>query len=154
MSAAALDLAPFEQAYVSLVRKWGVPAPIAKRLDVQPPVADDGETDCWTHAWHLADRLGARYVEGLARRPGYPGPSMHAWVEEDTPLGPVLVECTAGYEAATMYKGITLDTSLGGVNRDLTDDWEDPRSSVLHAALLAAYENGVTPEQVLAVVRA
>lgn len=140
------DLHPAEVQYLQMVREHGLPAPLRKRLDLQPPVADDGETDCWTHAWEVARRTGASYVEGVCQRPGAGGPSFHAWVEEDHPLlGRTVVETTPGYEEASRYLGIVVDNAPGGLVDRITSDWTI-RSSVLQAALAG----GGTPGQVLA----
>jgi hypothetical protein len=113
--------------------------------EVQAAVADDGETDCWTHAWQVARRTGGTYVEGLCVRKGASGPSFHAWVERDHPLlGRILVETTPGYEEASHYVGIAVDNTPGGTVEKVTSDWTI-RSSVLQAALAG----GGTVEQVL-----
>lgn len=147
------DLTEVETTYLNLVRRHGVPGPTTKRLEIQPPVADDGESDCWTHAWTVARNLGATYVEGVCRRAGAGGPSMHAWVQQDTPFGPVLIETTPGYEDATHYRGIAIDTTPGGQVDQITRQWR-LRSSVLQSALAGAQSAGVPPERVLATVRA
>lgn len=147
------NLHPAERTYLRLVRAQGRPAPTTKRLDIQAPIADDGETDCWTHAWQVARRLReqgieATYVEGICFRPSATGPSFHAWVEEANPLtGRVLVECTPGYERANRYLGIAVDCTPGGVPDRVTAEWT-VRSSVIQAALAG----GGGPEQVLAAV--
>lgn len=139
------DMIPAERQYLALVRRHGVPGPAVKRLDIQSPVADDGESDCWTHAWETARRTGGTYVEGICVRSGANGPSFHAWVEETNPLtGRTLVEVTPGYEHAAHYVGIAVDSSQGGTVEEVTGDWT-VRSSVIQAALAG----GGTPEQVL-----
>jgi hypothetical protein len=144
------DLIPAEREYLRMVRRYGSPAPLAKRLDIQTPVADDGETDCWTHAWEVARRTGGTYVEGVCIREGADGPSFHAWVEEDNPLtGRTMVEVTPGYERATRYVGIAVDSTPGGVVEKITGDWK-VRSSVIQSALFG----GGTVEQVLRAVAA
>lgn len=144
-----VDLTEFEHAYLRLVRTKGHPAPTAKRLLIQKPVADDGETDCWTHAWRIARQIGGTYVEGVCRAEGSHGLSMHAWVVENNPLtGATLVEVTPGYERATHYIGIAIDSRPGGKVDELTADWH-VRSSVIQAA----FYGGWSPEQVLSFVR-
>lgn len=143
------DLHEAERTYLRLVRQHGRPAPATKRLDLQAPVADDGESDCWTHAWQVAQRTGATYVEGICVRAGADGPSFHAWVEETNPLtGRILVECTPGYEHATRYVGIAVDCTPDGIPAQMTGDW-DVRASVIQSALAG----GGTPARVLEVVR-
>lgn len=132
-------IAGVEAKYDRLVRACGRPAPSAKRLDLQPPVADDGETDCWTHAWEVARRIGGRYVEGVCALPGG-RVSRHAWVEEDTPFGAcVVVETTVGYEAAYNYIGVVVDCSVGG-HVEAATRGQSPRSSVLQLALAAGFD--------------
>ncbi len=139
-----------ERVYLMLVRRSGRPAPAAKRLDVQDPVAADGESDCWTHAWNLARRTGGTYVEGVCRRRGASGPSFHAWVEHDHPVtGRVLVECTPGYEQASDYYGIPVASAPGSFADKATRRWGNVRVSVIQAALAA----GATPMDVLIRVR-
>lgn len=143
------DLSAAERTYLRMVRRYGRPGPASKRLDIQAPVADDGETDCWTHAWQVARRTGGTYVEGICTRPGASGPSFHAWVEETNPLtGATLVECTPGYEEATGYFGIPVDTTPGGLVDQISGDWT-VRSSVIQAALAG----GGSVEQVLTAIR-
>lgn len=134
-----ISLTQVERQYMRMVRLHGQAAPNAKRLDLQDPVADDGETDCWTHSWEVSRATGATYVEGICRRPGAGGYSMHAWVEEDTPFGRRVVECTPGYEEATDYLGVMVDNAHGGQVEEITAEWEGPRSSVLQAALGAGF---------------
>lgn len=144
------DVTDVEQAYLHLIRRHGRRAPVNRRVDIQRPVADDGESDCWTHAWKKARQTDATYVEGVCFRPGADGPSFHAWMEETNPLtGRTLVECTPGYENATRYLGIPVDTTPGGLVDMLTQDWT-LRVSVIQAALAG----GRTPAQVLHAVTA
>lgn len=138
-----------ERVFARMVRQHGKPGANGKRLDLQPLIADDGETDCWTHAWEVAQRTpGARYVEGLCHN----GKALaqHAWVEEDTPFGPRLVECTPGYEEARDYVGIVVDHSPGSIAHEVSVEWERPRSSVMQAMI----GGGIPTEQVLAMVQA
>lgn len=144
------DVTGVERTYIRLVRTHGAAAPSAKRIDLQPPVADDGETDCWTHAWDIARSTGGTYVEGLCRRPGAGGFSMHAWAEEDSPFGRRIVEGTPGYEDATDYIGIAVDCTPGGDVDRASNPEGDPRSSVIQLCLAT----GWTVEQTLATVRA
>lgn len=145
---ALTDVTDVEKTYLRLIRQHGRPAPTSKRFDIQTPVADDGESDCWTHAWQVARRTGGTYVEGVCFRPGADGPSFHAWVEETNPLtGRTLVECTPGYENATRYLGIPVDSTPGGLVDTITSDWTI-RSSVIQSALAG----GGTPTQVLTAV--
>lgn len=146
---ALTDVTPAERTYLDMVRKRGIAGPIRKRLDIQDPVVDDGESDCWTHAWQVAQRIGGTYVEGVCVRPGASGPSFHAWVEEVNPLtGPTLVETTAGYEQAAHYLGIAVDCTPGGLIEEVTKSWGSVRASVIQALLAG----GQTPERVLMAV--
>lgn len=142
------NIRPAERAFLRLVRKYGRPAPASKHIDAQAPLADDGESDCWTHAWNVARARGALYVEGVCRRPGTTGVSMHAWVEETTPFGRRIVECTPGYEQASMYVGLPLDPRPGGPAAKATREWptNEPRASVLQAAI----QTGIEADEVLA----
>lgn len=140
---------PYEAAFLNLVRSHGNPAPDTKRIAAQPAIANDTESDCWTHAWNVAQQLGAWYVEGVCIRPAAGGPSMHAWVEEDSAFGaPRLVEVTPGYEHATRYLGLRIDASPLGPAAQATSEWDPdaPRASLLQVAFL----NGANPKQVLA----
>lgn len=138
-----------ERTYLRLVLRHGHRAPHAKQLDLQKPVADDGQTDCWTHAWQVAQRTGADYVEGLCVRAGAGGPSFHAWVEHDHPLtGRTVVECTPGYRDASQYLGITVDCTPSGHIDQLTRHWHT-RASVLQALLAG----GTSPAELLTAVR-
>jgi hypothetical protein len=99
------------EVFVRIMQQHGRPAPVQRRLDIQPPL-QKGETDCWTYAYNYAvAHPGARYVEGICFTDNTDGKitvHAHAWVEEDTPFGAVLVEFTPGYEAARDYRGIAL----------------------------------------------
>lgn len=139
------DLTDVERTYLRLIRAHGRPAPTTKQYEPQAPVADDGQSDCWTHAWNLARRIRGTYVEGIVVRPGANGPSFHAWVETDNPLiGRSLVEATPGYEHAQHYLGITIDNAPRGKVSLMTARWHI-RASVIQAALAG----GGTPDQVL-----
>lgn len=145
-----------ERAYLRLVRQHGTPAPASKRLALQTRVAADGETDCWTHAWQVAQQLRtlgrqATYVEGVVVRRGADGPSFHAWVEESTPLSQhgVLVECTPGYEDAGPYFGIHVDSTPGSFADRVTEGWTT-RFSVIQALLSTGLEPHLLLESVSA----
>lgn len=131
-----------EAAFVALIQRHGVPRTGARVLDIQPPIVDDGETDCWSHAWDLARATGGRYVEGLCRRtPARSRIATHAWVERNTPFGVQIIETTKGYEHASEYRGLVIDTAPGSLAVRLTKDWpkNEPRSSVLQAALAGGW---------------
>lgn len=141
------DITAAEHGFITMVRSFGLPGPASKYVDLQAPVADDGQTDCWTHAWQVAQARGALYVEGMCRRPQAGGPSMHAWVEEDTPFGRRIIECTPGYEQASGYIGLGIDPSPRSDAAAATADWpaNEPRSSIIQAAL----QSGMPSETVL-----
>lgn len=137
--------------YVRIMRRIGQPAPSAKRLDIQEPIVDDGETDCWTHAWEVASRTpNARYVEGICGRPGglTKDSATHAWVEVDTPFGTTLIECTLGYEEARHYRGIVVDHRPGSWVESATRGWPRQRASVIQSYL----RGGAKLEEILALV--
>lgn len=138
--------------FVRILDKLGRWAPTARRLEIQEPIANDGETDCWTHAWQVAQRTpNARYVEGLCRRsPGRTDKATHAWVEVDGPFGAMVVETTPGYENASLYRGLVVDHTPGGfVDRETRDAWPPGiRGSVIQAYL----QGGASLNEILAVV--
>jgi hypothetical protein len=137
--------------FVRIMRRLGQPAPNTKRLEIQEPIVDDGETDCWTHAWEVAQRTpNARYVEGICGRPGglTKDSATHAWVEADTPFGPVLIECTPGYEDAHSYRGLVVDHRPGSWVAAETRDWPRQRASVIQGYL----RGGAKLEEILAIV--
>lgn len=96
-----------EVRFVALLRKTGVPMPNLRKYDPQPPIADDGETDCWTHAWEYAHQHGGQYFEGICFK-GKGAVAPHAWVVTYTPFGLSVVETTEGYERAYGYRGVAV----------------------------------------------
>lgn len=137
--------------FVRFMRRIGQPAPNTKRLEIQEPIVDDGETDCWTHAWEVAQRTpNARYVEGICGRPGglTKDSATHAWVEVDSLFGPVLIECTPGYEYATNYRGLVVDHTPGSWVERATRDWPRQRASVIQSYL----RGNASVEEILALV--
>jgi hypothetical protein len=101
--------------FVQHMREHGEPMPYARRLLIQPPLDDSGDTDCWTYAArYVAEHPDAFYVEGICYLPpkgNRPRVAAHAWAVEDTPLGPVILEFTPGYEQAFGYRGLPLDVT-------------------------------------------
>ncbi len=146
-----LDVQPWEEQYLALITRYGTRGPAVKRLDIQEPFDIDGQSDCWTHAWEVARRVGGSYVEGFCVRAFSGGPSFHAWVEIENPLaGPTIIETTPGYEQATGYMGIAVDCSPGGVVEQITQDWGVVRQSVIQSLLA----HGAAPAKVLGLVAA
>lgn len=133
-----------ESLFITFIRGHGTIRPSAtRRYEPVPAISDDGITDCWTHAWEHAEAFGLRYVEGTCmKRPGVL--ATHAWCETGHPLlGTQIVELTDGFEAATTYVGLTIDTTPDSLPVSLSEGWY-PRSSVLQAALAA----GFTPDDI------
>lgn len=99
--------------FVRLMYRAGSPAPQHLRLELAAPIADDGETDCWTHAYDYARATGATYVEGIcfrAKPDGSVALAVHAWCEGTTPFGGrERIELTRGYEHAYGHRGIPVD---------------------------------------------
>jgi hypothetical protein len=98
--------------FLALMKERGHDMPAARVLDLQPPLDDSGDTDCWTHAYRRARATGASYYEGLVYLPprdGRPVISAHAWVVQESPFGAQVVELTRGYERAWGYRGMRVD---------------------------------------------
>lgn len=105
-----LQAVEINRAFATYMARHGLLSPPDRVVAVQPPVNDDDETDCWTHAWeYVKAHPGALYVEGVCRRYGRRGIAPHAWVIENSPFGPRVVELTAGYENAFDYRGFVVD---------------------------------------------
>lgn len=130
------------RAFVRYMGKHGVAMPGARRLVIQPPLDDSGDTDCWTYAArYVAEHPGSSYVEGICWLPPDAGKARvaaHAWVVEDTPFGSQIVEFTPGYERATGYRGLPINTDSEEFQR--ADDGER-RYSVLELMIAI----GATP---------
>lgn len=124
----------YRDVFEALVRKYGRPGPQSKVLAEQ--MTYDG--DCWTAAWREAKARGGRYVEGTCRR-GNERVRAHSWVEVDGPFGTVLVECTKGYETATHYRGITVDSSPGGHVARASRTWGSVRQSVVETLIALGF---------------
>ena len=140
-----------ERAYVHLIGRHGTSRAGARTLNIQPDFSGDGVTDCWTHAWKVAKETGGRYVEGTCRRTmSRDRIATHAWVEKDTPFGVQIIETTEGYEQASDYRGLVIDTRPGSLASRLTSNWpkDGQRSSIIQAALAG----GWSPDMVLELV--
>jgi hypothetical protein len=112
------------RSFIRFMREFGTPAPLNRRMEIQPEITP-GETDCWTHAYRYAlAHPGGRYVEGICftdREDGKVVVHAHAWIEEDTPFGTVLVELTDGYQHARDYRGWALDLDTPQAARAVDD---------------------------------
>lgn len=123
-----------ERTYLKFITAHGRPRTAARRYEPVPPISADGITDCWTHAWDHAAAFGLTYVEGLCeKRPGVL--ATHAWCESTNPFGSIIVEVTEGFEHATKYVGLAIDTDPAALPATLTADWGPQRSSILQAAI-------------------
>jgi hypothetical protein len=116
--------------FEAIVRRVGQPSPTARVLAAT--LVDDGA--CWTGAWREAQIRCGRYIEGTCRIGGR-RVRAHAWVEVDGPLGSMVVECTRGYENATHYLGVAIDSTPGGEVDRATRNWGDDRCSVIEASV-------------------
>jgi hypothetical protein len=123
--------------FEALVRRYGRPGPANKALADR--LTYDG--DCWTAAWREARARGGRYVEGSCRL-GNHKVRAHSWVEIDGPFGPVLIECTKGYEDATHYLGIVVDCSTGGHVARASRTWGSLRQSVIESMVSLGWPAG------------
>lgn len=132
------------QVFEALVRRNGRPGP--RTVQLADKLTYDG--NCWSHAWHIAQERGGRYVEGMCWLGGS-RVRAHAWVELDSPFGQVLIECTEGYENAHRHLGITVDSTPGGYVDTITAKWEpDFRASVIEALVAA----GIHTVELLALI--
>jgi hypothetical protein len=89
-------------------------------------------------------------VEGICGRPGglTKDSATHAWVEADTLFGPVLIECTPGWEYATNYRRLVVDHRPGSWVYSATQDWPRQRASVIQSYL----RGRATIQEILALV--
>lgn len=122
--------------FVQRATTAGHPFPAIKGYE---PTGIVGE--CWTNAWTYSQATGLGYAEGVALMPD--GWHAHAWCVTDDGA---VIECTAGYDKGTEYRGWCLDPTKVAILNAVTNT-DDPACSILEAGI----GSGVAPwEQIIA----